>query len=145
MYRQTSNISRTLAGNKIVDHSDLEWPSPVGAAPTTSSCSTSHLVSMDWARATAKRDENHLSLGICCVLYYIFYGILSMDRTTTGSYVMAWLPCQHVAEWPWVGSRHDNTLMKGVAGLYTPDILLNLLGSDCYARCFHTLKQNSLC
>ena len=35
MYRQISNISRTLVGNKIVDHSDV-----VGAAPTTSSFST---------------------------------------------------------------------------------------------------------
>ena len=32
-YLQTSNISSTLVGNKIVDHSD------VGAAPTTSSFS----------------------------------------------------------------------------------------------------------
>ena len=35
-YRQTSNISRTLAGNKIVDHSDVVGASPAGAAPTTS-------------------------------------------------------------------------------------------------------------
>ena len=34
-YRQTSNISRTWAGNKIVDHSDVVEASPVGAAPTT--------------------------------------------------------------------------------------------------------------
>ena len=34
IYRQVSNISRTLAGNKLVDHSD------VGAAPITSSFST---------------------------------------------------------------------------------------------------------
>ena len=34
-YRQTSNISGTLVGNKIIDHS-----APVGAAPTTSSFST---------------------------------------------------------------------------------------------------------
>ena len=33
-YRQTSNIRRTLGGNKIVDHSDA------GAASTTSSFST---------------------------------------------------------------------------------------------------------
>ena len=32
MYRQVTNISRTLVGNKIVDHSDV-----VGAAPTTTS------------------------------------------------------------------------------------------------------------
>ena len=40
VYRKTSNISRTLVGNKIVDHSDVVGASPVGAAPTTSSFST---------------------------------------------------------------------------------------------------------
>ena len=39
-YRQTSNVNRTLVGNKIVDHSDGVGASPVGAAPTTSSFST---------------------------------------------------------------------------------------------------------
>ena len=40
VYRKTSNISRTLVGNEIVDHSDVVGASPVGAAPTTSSFST---------------------------------------------------------------------------------------------------------
>ena len=40
MYRQVSNISRTLVGNKIVDHSDVFGASPVSAAPTKSSFST---------------------------------------------------------------------------------------------------------
>ena len=40
IYRQVSNIRRTLAGNEIVDHSDVVGASPVGAAPTTSSFST---------------------------------------------------------------------------------------------------------
>ena len=39
-YRKVSNISRTLVGNQIVDHSDVVGASPVGAAPTTSSFST---------------------------------------------------------------------------------------------------------
>ena len=39
-YPQTHNISRTLAGNIIVDNSDVVGASPVGAAPTTSSLST---------------------------------------------------------------------------------------------------------
>ena len=39
-YRQVSNISHTLVGNEIVDHSDVVGASPVGAAPTTSSFST---------------------------------------------------------------------------------------------------------
>ena len=38
--RKVSNIRHTLAGNKIVDHSDVVGASPVGAAPTTSSFST---------------------------------------------------------------------------------------------------------
>ena len=40
IYRQVSNIRHTLAGYKIVDHSDVVGASPVGAAPTTSSFST---------------------------------------------------------------------------------------------------------
>ena len=39
-YRQTSSISRTKVGNKIVDHSDVAGASPVGTPPTTSSFST---------------------------------------------------------------------------------------------------------
>ena len=39
-YRKTSNISRTLVGNRIVDNSDVAGASPVGAAPTTSELST---------------------------------------------------------------------------------------------------------
>ena len=37
VYHQIYDISRTLVGNKIVDHSDVVGASPVGAAPTTSS------------------------------------------------------------------------------------------------------------
>ena len=39
-YHKTSNIRRTLLGNKIVDHSDVVGASPAGAAPTTSSFPT---------------------------------------------------------------------------------------------------------
>ena len=39
-YHQSSNISRTLIRNKIVDHSDVVGASPVGADPTTSPFST---------------------------------------------------------------------------------------------------------
>ena len=46
-YRQVSNISRTLVGNKIIDHSDVDGASPVGAAPTTSSFLTLHLASLE--------------------------------------------------------------------------------------------------
>ena len=39
-YCKTSNMNRTLVGNKIVDNSDVVGASPVGDAPTTSSFST---------------------------------------------------------------------------------------------------------
>ena len=68
-YRKVSNIRRTLVGDEIVDHSDVVGASSVGAAPTTSSFSTQHLASMDWAKTTARRDEKYLCLGIGCVLY----------------------------------------------------------------------------
>ena len=39
-HHQTSNISRILVGNKIIDRSDAFGASPVGGAPTISSFST---------------------------------------------------------------------------------------------------------
>ena len=63
-YCQISNISGTLVVNRIDDHSDVVGASPVGAAPTTSSFSTQHLASVDWAKAHARRGDKHLSLGI---------------------------------------------------------------------------------
>ena len=39
-YRQTSNKSRTLVGNKIADYSDVIGASPASAGPTISSFST---------------------------------------------------------------------------------------------------------
>ena len=68
-YCQTSNISHTLQGNDIGDHSDVVGASPVGAAPTTSSFSTGHPASTDWAKTTARREENHFIYGIWCSLY----------------------------------------------------------------------------
>ena len=68
-YCQISNIRRTSVGNSIVDNSDVVGASPVGAAPTTSSFSTKHLVSIDCAKTTARRDKKHLNFAIWCVLY----------------------------------------------------------------------------
>ena len=68
-YHKTSNISRTLVGSEIVDHSDEVGASPVGAAPTTSSFSTWHLASRDSAKKAARQYENLLSVEIWCVFY----------------------------------------------------------------------------
>ena len=56
IYRHT-----LVVGNKSVDHSDIGGASTVGAAPTTPSSLIEHLAAMDWAKATARRDVNHLS------------------------------------------------------------------------------------
>ena len=53
-YRQVSNISRILVDNKMVDHSDVVGAPPVGAAPTTSSFSTWHLLSLDLGKDNCK-------------------------------------------------------------------------------------------
>ena len=63
-YHKISNIRCILVCYEIVDHSDGVGASPVGAAPTTSSLLTEHLASVDWAKATARRDEKHLSVRI---------------------------------------------------------------------------------
>ena len=63
-YRQISDTSRTVVGNKIVGHSNVVGASPIGAAPTVSSCSTWHQASIDCAKTTARRDEKTLKLWI---------------------------------------------------------------------------------
>ena len=67
-YCHTSNISRTFVGNKMVDHSDVVGASPFGAAPTTSSFSTSIYCTKTTARwdwETYKfYDLVHLILGV---------------------------------------------------------------------------------
>ena len=63
-YPQTSDISHTLIDNKIVDHSDVVGVSPVSAASTTSSFWTSHLALMDWAKTTARPDEQMRNISV---------------------------------------------------------------------------------
>ena len=54
-YRQVSNISCTLIGNQIVDHSDVVEASPVSAAPTTSCQLHLHSPLNTWHQYTAQR------------------------------------------------------------------------------------------
>ena len=69
---QTANISHTLVGNKIVDHSDVLGTSPVGAAPTTPSILTWHMASMDWTKTFTRRDEKHFKFCDLVRLIYIY-------------------------------------------------------------------------
>ena len=68
-YHQTSKIRCILAGNNIVDHSDV-----VGASPACRHCSN-YIFILDltpgfsiWPKTTARRDEKHLCFGIWCTL-----------------------------------------------------------------------------
>ena len=56
-YCQTSKISCTLIGNRIVSHPDVVGASPVGAAPTTSSFLHSWLKT--WLQWIGQRQLNH--------------------------------------------------------------------------------------
>ena len=67
IYRKTTNISHSLVGNKIVDHSDVVSTTPVGPALATCSFSTNHLASISWAKTSPRRDEKHFSLWIWLV------------------------------------------------------------------------------
>ena len=59
-YRQISNTSRTVVGNKIVDHADVVAAAPV--QPYLHSRPNTWL-STDWAKSTARRDDKHVGLG----------------------------------------------------------------------------------
>ena len=78
-YRKTSKISRTLVDNKIVDHSDVVGASPGGAAPTTSSSSTQHLVSMDLGENNHKTRRETFKFGdlVQLILEVLQYGSMT--------------------------------------------------------------------
>ena len=76
-YRQISNISRTLVGNKIGDHSDIVGASSIGAAPTTSSLSTIHLLSgvsdfFDRNKILSGYDLSHYQVPHCIKSFLLF-------------------------------------------------------------------------
>ena len=59
-YRQTCKISRTLVGNKIVDHSDVVGAAPVGILDLTTGFNILH---------KTRQDEKHFYFGIWYSLY----------------------------------------------------------------------------
>ena len=132
MYRQTSNISCTIVGNKIVHHSDVVGASPVGAAPTTSSFSPWHLASMDWANATAWRDEKVLGFGASYIrgLSVLMYVIITVCVTRKkGTCTYAWIhtpePCTLAIVSPVIDSTAS--MLKSEKGTHGDDITWQLL------------------
>ena len=57
-----------MIDNKLVNHSEV-GALPVGVASIISSFLTKNLASMDWAKITVRRNREHLSFVIWCVLY----------------------------------------------------------------------------
>ena len=70
VYHQSSNISWTLVGNKIVDHSDVVGALPVDATPSAFLFWTKYLALMNREKTTTRREDKHLGCEIWCVLYW---------------------------------------------------------------------------
>ena len=79
-----------------------------------------HLASLDWAETTGRRNENHLSFGIWCTLYYEFG-----DRSTL-------VQVQH-----WLASTCDQRVNK--------PLLVSMMTqfTIAYIYCIHRIKQKS--
>ena len=84
-YRKISDISHTLVGNKIIDHSDVVGASPVGAAPTTSSFST-WLQYIEQRQLQAEtRNIYVLGFGVAYIRDFTFYFITNYIECSTVS------------------------------------------------------------
>ena len=83
MYCQVSNISRTLVGNTIADHSDVVGASPVGSAPTTYSYLTSYIYDLTRAFNGLGKDsykarwETFKFCDLVRLTRYYLYGIIA--------------------------------------------------------------------
>ena len=69
LYRKTSDISRTLIGNKIVDNSDVVGASPVGAAPNYIFILNLTPGFNGFSKDNCKRIQETFKFGIWCDLY----------------------------------------------------------------------------
>ena len=96
VYRQTSNISHTLVGKKIVDQLDVVGASPAGATPTTSSFSTEQLASMVClGKDNCKTRRERFKLFGFGVTYIrgltVYLGALFFSQVTT-NHLKVWQP-----------------------------------------------------
>ena len=89
-YREASNIIRTLVGNKIVDHSDVVGASPVGAAPTTSSFSTSQSGFKRFGKDSRKTVREYLCWDLVSLILETWRQIRSVKKPMTCSRGFDW-------------------------------------------------------
>ena len=92
-YRKIPDIRRTFVANKIVDHSDIVGASPVGAAPTTSSFSTEHVASVDWANQLQDETTNILVLWFGAT--YIGGLVVTRIKTWINIYILICMECSY--------------------------------------------------
>ena len=71
-YHETSNISRTIISNKIVDHSDVVGAWPVGVVPTHTSIFDLTTGFNGLGKDNCKTRGETSNLGIWCVIYKRF-------------------------------------------------------------------------
>ena len=102
-YPRTSNIRCSLVGNKTFDHTNVVVASPVGAAPITSSFSTKHQASMDWAKTTARRGGNHVLGGANYIrgltVYYIYIIYIEQVNSTASTFYHLLFDMNCVINW----------------------------------------------
>ena len=106
VYCQTFNISHTF-------HSDVVGALPVCTVPTTSSFSTEHLASMDWAMTTARWKTFKFWYVLCLILEVWQYSLrccdsmwleifLTFQRRQSGNYI--YKQCDYIT-WQIVGGH----------------------------------------
>ena len=110
--RQTSNISRILVGNKIVDHADEIEASSVSPAPT-SSFSTWHLPSIDCAKLQDETmDIWDLARRISKVWPYLSTCNVPANQCTMAAYESL----THLCQTSWIAFIHRIVLGQSSVG-----------------------------
>ena len=89
-YRQVSNISCTLVGNKIVDYSDVVGASPVGAAPTTASSRLNTWLHWIGQRQLQNETINIYVWDLVRLILEILRYILQLDTQHTQRELVRW-------------------------------------------------------
>ena len=118
---QTSNISGTLVGNKIVDHSDW-WNIACLRCSNYIFILDKHLASVDCAETTARWDEKHLGVWIWCNLSWRF----DISDTTTDLFwpLQPWPSCHHSNVSVWRESHRTTCDVCGCLACRFPRLLM---------------------
>ena len=155
--RQTSNISRALAGNKIVDHLYVVGASPVGAAPTISSFYFN--TRLHWIGQRQLQDDTRINEDWDCVCLTVLWRFAWMEESweRIGWWERGWVcVCwEQLGSWErgsgtgdrgqrteFVPEHYSDIIMGAMASQITnlttvySNVYSGAFGTHCY---FHTL------